>query len=439
MRVRVAIIGGGVTGLTAGYDLAKGGYAVDIFEKERELGGQSATFVVEGTRLEEFYHHLFPSDAVITELIEELGLAKRMRWLESKVGFFHMGHIYDFVSPMDLLRFKPLGVLDRVRLGMLTLYLQRTNDWPALEQVTAADWVRRYGGSRIYDTVWGPLLRGKFGENAESVSMAWLWGKLKFRRSLKGQGFAKELLGYMDGSFQVLIDELARRIVQLGGAIHVESPIERVISHDAKLVGVQSQSDRLEGFDAVIATVPSFRFAKMAPQLPSDYAQLLTNLTYLQAACLVLKMRKSLSRIYWMNISDRDIPFVGAIEHTNLIPAEQYGGRQLLYLSNYLPEGHRLYSASPAELLREYLPHIQKINPHFDLDWVEESWFFKDEAGQPVVERGYSTRIPDHRTPIAGLYLANTTQIYPQDRGMNYSVRLGRNIAEIVDQDLSGR
>jgi len=437
--VRIAIIGGGVTGLTAGYELAKRGYEVHIFEKERELGGQAGTFPIEGTRLERFYHHLFLSDVDITNLIAELGLAQRMRWLESKVGFFHRRRIYDFVTPMDLLRFKPLSLFDRVRLGLLTLYLQGTNNWRALERITAVEWVQRYAGPRIYETVWGPLLRGKFGEHADEVSMAWLWGKLKVRRSLKGRGIAKELLGYVEGSFQVLIDELARRVTQRGGEIHVNAPVERIIVRDGKATGVRLVSAEFDGFDAVVGTVPSFAFAKMVPKLPPEYARLLTDLVYLCAACLVLKMNRSLSRIYWLNISDRDIPFVGAIEHTNYMAPRHYGDKHVLYLSNYLSRDHPLYSLTAEELLREYLPHIRKINPDFDLGWVEELWLFKDEAAQPVIRCGYSARIPDHRTPIPGLYLANTTQIYPEDRGMNYSVRLGRKIAGIVAQDTTGK
>lgn len=437
--MRIAIIGGGVTGLTAGYELAKRGYEVHIFEKERELGGQAGTFPIEGTRLERFYHHLFLSDVDITNLIAELGLAQRMRWLESKVGFFHRRRIYDFVTPMDLLRFKPLSLFDRVRLGLLTLYLQGTNNWRALERITAVEWVQRYAGPRIYETVWGPLLRGKFGEHADEVSMAWLWGKLKVRRSLKGRGIAKELLGYVEGSFQVLIDELARRVTQRGGEIHVNAPVERIIVRDGKAAGVRLVSAEFDGFDAVIGTVPSLAFAKMVPKLPPEYSRLLTDLVYLCAACLVLKMNRSLSRIYWLNISDRDIPFVGAIEHTNYMAPRHYGDKHVLYLSNYLSRDHPLYSLTAEELLREYLPHIRKINPDFDLGWVEELWLFKDEAAQPVIRCGYSARIPDHRTPIPGLYLANTTQIYPEDRGMNYSVRLGRKIAGIVAQDTTGK
>ena len=437
--MRIGIVGGGIAGLTAGYRLSQAGHSVAVFEALAEVGGQAGTFPIEGTRLEYYYHHLFPSDAAAIGLIEELGLGPKLTWLNSKMGYFYGGHIYDFVTPLDLLRFKPLPLFSRLILGLQTLWLQRFGDWHKLEQITAKEWVLRWGGQAIYDVLWGALLRAKYGKYADEVSMAWLWGKLKVRRSLKGRGIAKELLGYVEGSFQVLIDELARRVTQRGGEIHVNAPVERIIVRDGKATGVRLVSAEFDGFDAVVGTVPSFAFAKMVPKLPPEYSRLLTDLVYLCAACLVLKMNRSLSRIYWLNISDRDIPFVGAIEHTNYMAPRHYGDKHVLYLSNYLSRDHPLYSLTAEELLREYLPHIRKINPDFDLGWVEELWLFKDEAAQPVIRCGYSARIPDHRTPIPGLYLANTTQIYPEDRGMNYSVRLGRKIAGIVAQDTTGK
>jgi len=434
--MRIAIVGGGIAGLTAGYELTKKGYPVVVLEKEAELGGQAGTFPIAGTRLEKFYHHLFTSDRHIVGLMEELGLARRLRWLESRVGFFYGGRIYNFVTPFDLLRFSPLPFPDRVRLGLLTLYLQRLKDWRKLETVTAEEWVTRYGGRRIYEVVWGPLLRGKFGDRAGEVSMAWLWGKLKVRRSLKGRGLQKEFLGYPEGSFQLITDELARRIRERGGEIRTASPVKSIVAEGGGVRELRLRGGEAVPADVVIVTVPSPAFLRMFPDMPDDYASFLKGVRYQQALCLVLKLRHSLSHIYWLNIADRDMPFLAAIEHTNYIHPQVYNGHHILYLSNYLPPGHPLLDYSAEELFHHYLPGIRRINPRFAPEWVEEMWLFRDEGGQPVITCGYSKRIPPHRTPIRGLYLANTTQIYPEDRGTNYSVRLGQDIARLVDEDM---
>jgi protoporphyrinogen oxidase len=430
--VNIGVIGGGITGLTAAYDLARKGHEVVLFEKEPYLGGQASTFEVEGTPLERYYHHIFTGDADMMALMEELGVNERMEWLTSKVGFFYQGEIYDFVTPLDLLRFKPLGFWQRIRAGMVTLYLQRFGDWRKLEDVTAEEWIRRYAGGQAYEVIFHPLLRAKFGEFSDQVTMAWLYSKFKDRVGSRSKGLAKELLGYMRGSFQPFLETLANGITSRGGEVHTAAPVEKVKVDGAKVVVVAAGESW--PLDRVIATVPSFVFLEIAPDLPEDYANKLREVSYQAAVCLVLKMKRSLSRIYWLNISDASFPFVGAIEHTNLIPPENYGGKHVLYLSNYVSRSDPLYSASPEELLDRYLPSLRRINPEFSPDWVEEMWLYRDDAAQPIITCGYSRRLPSYETPVEGLYLANTTQIYPQDRGMNYSVRLGRTVSGLVGQ-----
>jgi protoporphyrinogen oxidase len=428
--MRIAIIGGGIAGLTAAYELGKAGHETVVYERDSELGGQAGTFPVGGTRLERFYHHIFTSDRHIIALLDELGLASNLQWIPSKVGWFYGGKVYDFVTPMDLLRFTPLNLVDRVRAGVVSLYLQRKTEGLAYENTTAATWIQRYAGQNVYRVLWNPLLRGKFGQQAEEVSMTWFWGKMHLRFGSR-KGLGKESLGYLTGSFQVMVDKLAQRVLAQGGSIRTHSTVQRVLVDDGRATGVRT-SEGDEPADRVIATVPSFAFLDMAPDLPDDYAAVLRKMSYQAALVLVLEISRSLSPKYWLNISDPSIPFVAAIEHTNYVPPETYGGKRLLYLSNYLSAATPLFRAAKDDVIAAYTPGIQQINPAFDANWIQDSWLFRDPAGQPVVTRGYSQIIPSYRTPVSGLFLANTTQIYPEDRGMNYSVRLGQTIAGIV-------
>ncbi|MBU0493953.1 MAG: NAD(P)/FAD-dependent oxidoreductase [Chloroflexi bacterium] len=438
--MNIGIVGGGIAGLTAAYRLGhaqrpgEAGHTVTVYEAGPEIGGQARTFPIAGTRLEIFYHHLFAGDRDILDLVADLGLTDQMDWIESRQGFFHGGTIYDFGTPVSLLKFKPLNVFDRFRAGLMLLFLMKYRNWQALEPVTAVDWVRRWGGPGAYNVIFGPLLRGKFGSSADQVTMTWLWGKIHLRGASRSEGMQKESLGYMRGSFQVLLDALGAAIQAQGGTIHVSTPVERIVVQDGRATGIQHGA-RLTQHDAVIATVPSAAFLRMTPDLPDAYADNLRWMRYQRALCLVLQLPRPLSHIYWMNISAPDIPFVGVIEQTNYIPPETYAGKHIVYVTNYVAPDSDLYRMNKEELFAHYLPHLRKINPQFAADWVEASWLFRDEAGQPIVTCDYRAHIPDHVTPIAGLYLANTTQIYPEDRGMNYSVRLGNTIADIVKRD----
>ena len=439
--MRVGVIGGGAAGLAAAYELTKSGHQVAVYERAPFLGGHASTFDVGGARLERGYHHLFTSDTDIVSLVHEIGLGHRMRWIESRVGVLQGGKIYKFVTPLDLLKFTPLRLMDRLRLGLVTLYLQRKKDWKGLEGVTAADWLRRYAGRRAYDVFWGPMLRGKFGEDYyREVGMTWVWGKVHTRVASRGRSMVKEKLGYPIGSFGELFDVLAERIEELGGQVHTSASVRRIVVEDdrakAMEVEVCGGEPRVEPFDGVIATTPSYIFPKLVPPMPDDYMAKLVHVKYLAAVLLILVLKRPLSHIYWLNVADRSIPFVGVIEHTNFIPPQHYGGKHIVYLSNYLTTSHPLYKMEHAELLEEYLPHLRKINPEFDASWIETSYHHRIDGAQPVIGTNYSARIPDHRTPFQGLYLANTTQVYPEDRGTNYSVRMGRRVARMLMEDL---
>ena len=439
--MRVGIIGGGAAGLAAAYELTKQGHYAEVFEVAPFLGGQASTFDVGGGRLERGYHHLFVSDTAITELINELGLGHKLAWLESKVGLYHSGRIWDFATPLDLLRFKPLSLPQRIRLGLWTFALQKTRNWQKFEGVTAQDWLTRHLGQEIYQTIWEPMLRGKFGEFYSQVSMAWLWGKIYLRVASRRNALQKERLGYPMGSFGEVFDRLEERIIQQGGAVHLSSRVSRVVVDDGVAVGLEvqlsEQEPEVKSYDALIATTPSYVFTRLVPQMPQDYLDKLVNVRYLSAVLMILTLDRPLSGKYWLNVADRTLPFVGVIEHTNMIDPALYGGRHIVYLTNYTPRESDLYQKSDSELLEDFIPHLQKINPDFDRSWIQEYYHHKVDGAQPIIGVNYSREIPDHRTPFKHLYLANTTQIYPEDRGTNYSVRMGRQVAQLLLGDLT--
>ena len=450
--MRVGIIGGGVAGLAAAYDLTARGHYAEVFEVAPFLGGQASTFPAgsprsDGTmgQLERGYHHLFVSDTAITELIHELGLGDRLAWLESKVGLYHAGRIWDFSTPMDLLRFKPLSLWDRFRVGLWTLRLQRTPDYSRFEDITARDWLSRHMGRRAYEILFEPLLRGKFGDHYDQVSMTWLWGKVRLRVASRGKTMQKERLGYPMGSFGEVIDRLADRIAQQGGDVHTSAFVSRVLIEDNAATGLEvqlgreAQPERRE-YDKVIATTPSYVFTRLVPPMPDDYQKMLTGVDYLSAVLLILELDRPLTPKYWINIApdpdkDGDMPFVGIIEHTNMIDKSLYGGRHIVYISNYPDRNSELYKMEPDELLDLFIPHLRKLNPSFDRSWVQNYHHHRVDGAQPIISRNYSQRIPPHRTPVNNLYLANTTQIFPEDRGTNYSIRMGRQVAQMVMED----
>ena len=437
--MKVGIIGGGAAGLAAAHTLAKLGHTAEVFESAPFLGGQASTFDVGGGRFERGYHHLFMSDTHMVDLIHELGLGHKLQWIESKVGLFHGGRIWKFSTPKDLLTFSPLSIQDRIRLGMVTLYLQKTRNGLKFEGETASEWLRKRVGQKAYEVVWQPLLRGKFGEHYEEISMTWLWGKIYLRVASRGKVWEREKLGYPMGSFGEVFDRLGERVEELGSNVNISTMVSSVVVEDGRAKGLVVKTgepkEESRSYDAVVATTPSYVFTRLVPPLPDSYSRKLTDVTYLSAVLLILELDRPLSPMYWMNIADRELPFVGVIEQTNLVDRSLYGGKHVVYLTNYPSRENPIYRMEPEELAQEYIGHLGKINPEFDPSWIQAYHHHKVDAAQPIIGVNYSKRIPDLRTPIPGLYLANTTQIYPEDRGTNYSVRLGQEVARAVLED----
>lgn len=436
--MRVVVIGGGVGGLAAAYELSKAGHEVRLFEAGPVLGGQVRTFEIGGGRIEAFYHHLFRSDRTVTALIEELGLGEDLEWVDSRVGFLSRGQIYPFVTPWDLLRFKPVSILTRLRLGLAAVWLRRVQDGGRrYEGQRARDWIVRHVGRQGYELVWGPLLRAKFGDHAPEVAMPWFWNKIYLRfASREGGPLAREQLGYLRGSFGRLVDALVEAARGNGAHIEAAQAVERVTVVDGRATGVDVGGAHIEA-DAVLATVPSGVFAKLVPELDASERARLERVEYQWATVLVLALDRALSDIYWLTVTDPDCPFVVAVEQTNFRSPSEYGGRHVIYLSNYADPGDPVVDEDVEQVLTRYEPFLRRINPTFSRDWILEHWLFKDRAGQPIVHHRYAETIAPHRCAIRGLYLANNTQLYPEDRGQNYTIAMGQRVAQMLLADLA--
>jgi protoporphyrinogen oxidase len=437
--MKIGIIGAGALGLTAAYELTKLGHQADIFERASFIGGQASTFDIGDGRLERGYHHLFRSDVDIVNLINEIGLGDRLQWIESKVGLFHGGKIWDFGSPKDLLSFGGLKFLDRLRLGLVTFYLQKTNNLSSFEGVTAKEWLERKVGKKPYQVIWEPMLKGKFGRYYDQVSMAWIWNKIHLRVASRERLWDKEKLGYPMGSFGEIFDVLGEKIREQGGNVYLSTGVNKILVENNKAIGleldIKGKGIITKKYDAIIATTPSYVFGRLVPNLPKSFLSTLNKSNYLAAVLIILVLDRALTNKYWLNIADRDIPFVGVIEHTNFVDSSVYGGNHIVYITNYPSVNDPIYRMNGEDLLETYLPYLGQLNAKFDRAWIKNYFHYRVEAAQPIIGVNYRDTIPSHHTPVENLYLANTTQIYPEDRGTNYSVQLGRKIASIVLKD----
>ncbi|KUJ85728.1 hypothetical protein AVO45_01710 [Ruegeria marisrubri] len=440
-RPRICIIGGGFTGLTAAYRLTQKGADVTIFEASDRLGGLAAGFELAGHSVEQAYHFLYKTDAHILSLVEELGLSDHLTYHKSSVSTYYDGTLYPMEKPIDLIRFKPLSLFNRIRAGVSVVWLQREKDWRKLSGTTALEWLRKYAGRQVTDVIWEPLLRGKFDRYYDKVTMSWLWGRLLQRVESRDKQAGGEVLGYFDGGFRIVVDALERPVREAGADIRFRTPVSQ-IAHDPVTDEVIVTTDAgQERFDRVLATVPSHVLARMiAPYEERDpeYFQRLKSVDYLDAVVHVFATPQKFTKYYWHNINSANAPFVVFLSLTNLVGSERFGGMNIYYIGDYVPREHEYMSMEAADLKERWYEEIRRIFPDFDRNSVVDDGLFRLRNAQHIVDIGFEeNKLVPHQTPCPGVLMCNFSQIYPMDRGTNYAVRDGNRMAEMLLESLS--
>jgi protoporphyrinogen oxidase len=425
--MKIAIIGAGFGGMAAAFDLRKAGHEVVIFESTDFVGGLASGFKEPhwAWSVEKFYHHWFQSDSEMLGLIRELGWEDKVRFPRPLTVMYHEGKFYPFDSILKALLFPGLGFgLDKIRFGFVGLFLRLTNNWRALEKVTADAWMMKWAGRRVYEQMWKPLLIGKFGPYYRDVNMAWMWARIKARTTR---------LGTFEGGFQNFANLFADKLRAMGVEIRLGAAVKFIKRDAAK--GLMIDAGKVEVFDQVLVTSSPNLMAKMCPDLPEEYLKGLLGLKSMGAVVLTISLKHKLSEqgYYWFNLpKEAGFPFLALVEHTNFVPPENFGGDRIVYAGDYLEQGHKYFSMSAEQLLEEFLPAFGKINPAFSRDWVKKIWLYKTNYAQPVPLLNHSKNIPSIETPVKGVYFASMSQVYPWDRGTNFAVEIGRRAARMM-------
>ena len=429
--MRIAIIGAGIGGMSAAFDLNRAGHEVTIFEAAGKPGGLAAGFKEPGWdwSVEQFYHHWFQSDADMLGLINELGWMDDVTFRRPLTVMYHKEKFYPLDSPIKALFFPGYNFFQMVRFGLVTVYLRYIAGWKPLEKITAEAWMRKYYGDTLYKLMYQPLLEGKFGPHAREVNMAWMWARLKARTTK---------LGTFRGGFQAFSDRFAAELQRRGVSLRFGTPIQQIAPRAEGGFEVSLAASG-ETFDQVLVTVSPHQMARMAPALPAGYLQGLLNMKSMGAVVMVLSMKQQLSRdrYYWFNLPKAaGYPFLALVEHTNFLSPEYFGGDHIVYCGDYLDPDHEYFKLSQEQLLERFMPSFKRINPDFSPEWIKKVWLFKSTYAQPVPQVDHSANIPAIRTPLKGLYFASMSQVYPWDRGTNYAVQIARQTARMMLADM---
>lgn len=416
---RMVVMGAGPMGLAAAYRATQLGYDVDLVEADSKVGGMAAHFDFGGLSIERFYHFICESDASTFALLNELGIRDKMRWTETSMGYYIGGQVYKWGDPIALLRFPYLTWTEKVRTGWQMFKAMKASNFEHIENLTAREWIERGSGPSVYRKLWQRLNDLKFHEYADRVSASWFATRIK-RVGNSRKSLFREQLGYIEGGSETLMEALADAIRGNGGRIHLQTPVEQVLVTDGSVTGVRAGNQEFPA-DRVVSTVPIPFVTRLVPDLPEDWKQTYDAIDNIGVVCVVFKLRKTVSRYFWLNIVDPEFDIPGMIEFSNLRPLEN----TVVYVPFYMPTTNPKWKWSDERFIEQSFHCIKSINPELsDSDRIDAR-VGRLRYAQPVCEPNFQAKLPPIQTPIQGLQIADTSYYYPEDRGVGESVKLG--------------
>lgn len=426
---RWGIVGGGMLGMTLALRLAQQGKDVTLFEAADHLGGLASAWNLGDVVWDRHYHVTLLSDTVLRSLLAELGLEKKMRWVETRTGFYTDEKLYSMSNTLEFLRFPPLGFSDKLRLGATIFYASRVKNWKRLEKIAAADWLRRWSGTHTFEKIWLPLLRAKLGENYQKASAAFIWATIARMYAARRTGLKKEMFGYVPGGYARILERFGEVLTEKGVSIKLRHVIEKVQSLDG-CVGIEFEEGKREIFDQVVLTMPGAIAARICTGLSEEEAAKLKGVQYQGIVCASLLLKRPLTNFYVTNITDPQVPFTAVIEMSALVDQEHFGGNALVYLPKYLPPDDPGFSLSDEELKKNFVEALTRMYPHFSECDLLRFRVSRVRYVFPIPTLNYSERLPSMTTSVPGVHIVNSSHILNGTLNVNETVQLGERSAK---------
>jgi protoporphyrinogen oxidase len=419
----IAVLGAGPMGLAVAYQLARDGHHPVVFEADDRVGGMTASFDFSGLSIERYYHFHCISDHAFLKILDELNITDKMNWVETKMGYWYQGKLQPWGNPIALLKFKGLSLTAKFRYGLHAFLCTKRKDWKPLDHVEATGWIRRWVGKEAYEVLWQRLFDYKFYDYTSNLSAAWIWSRIR-RIGRSRYSLFREKLGYLDGGSQTLLNAIHAEIEKNGGEVKLKAPVSRVVIERGKVVGVEV-AGKLEFFDKVISTVPLPYVSRLMPDLPVDILNRFQSVKNIAVVCVIVKLKRAVTENFWLNTNDPEMDIPGLVEYSNLRPLNQH----VVYVPFYMPGEHPKFSQPDQVFLDKVRCYLKKINPELsDTDFIDLR-ASRYRYAQPICDPGYLDKLPSASLPISGLWVADTSYYYPEDRGISESIDFGRKLA----------
>lgn len=423
MRQRIAVLGAGPMGLAAAYQLVLDGHQPVIFEADDRVGGMTASFDFKGITIERYYHFHCISDSAFLQVLDELGLAEKMHWVETKMGYWYQNRLQPWGNPVSLLKFQGLSLIAKFRYGLHAFMSNKRNDWRSLDKVEATGWIKRWVGAEAYEILWRRLFDYKFYNYTGCLSAAWIWSRIR-RIGRSRYDLFREKLGYLEGGSETLLQAMKSAIEMYGGEVRLKTPVAKVVIEAGKVKGIEIAGG-FEPFDNVISTIPLPYVPKLMPDLPSSVLTAFQSVKNIAVVCVIAKLRRPVTEYFWLNTNDPEMDIPGLVEYSNLRPLDCH----IVYVPYYMPGEHPKFKEPDHIFQDKVRRYLKKINPALRDEDFLDVYSNRYRYAQPICEPGYLDKLPPVALPVKGLWVADTSYYYPEDRGISESIGFGRKMA----------
>lgn len=424
MGQRIAVLGAGPMGLAVAYQLARDGHTPVVFEADDRVGGMTASFNFSGLDIERYYHFHCISDHAFLTVLKELNLAEKMQWTETKMGYWYKDRLQPWGNPMALLKFKGLSLTAKFRYGLHAFLSTKRNDWKPLDNANAKKWIETWVGKEAYDILWRNLFEYKFYYYSDNLSAAWIWSRIR-RIGRSRYNLFKEKLGYLEGGSQTFLEAMREDIIKNGGEVRLSTPVMKVNLKDEQVQSVETKLG-VEPFDKVISTIPLPYINGVIPELPPTISSKFSDVKNIAVVCVIAKLKKRLTENFWLNINDPEMDIPGLVEYSNLRPLSE----NIIYVPFYMPGEHPKYLEPDENFTSKVAAYIRKINPQISAEDILDIRASRYRFAQPICQPEFLKSIPDAKLPVKGLWVADTSYYYPEDRGISESIDFGRKLAK---------
>lgn len=426
-RPRWAIVGGGMLGLTLAHRMSQQDVDVTVLEAAPNLGGLTSGWQLGDATWEKYYHVILLSDSRLRNLLGELDLADDLSWVETKTGFYTNGKLYSMSDTAEFLKFPPLNLIEKLRLGGTIFYASKIKNWKRLEGMPVAKWLERWSGKGTFNKIWLPLLRAKLGESYKKTAASFIWAHINRMYAARRSGLKKEMFGYVKGGYCRIIQRMTEYLEARGATLKTSHSIQEVRKLEDGRFQVTCAGREPEIFDKVIMTTPSHVVKSSCVDLSDDEKRRLSNTDYLGIVCASLLLKKPISPYYVTNLTDTWVPMTAVIELTNIVDREELAGHSLVYLPKYVPADHSMFERSDEDIEEEFLQALEKMYPDFSRDDVAAFRIARTRSVMAIPTLNYSENLPPMQSSVDGLFVINNAHIVKGNLNVNETIQIAED------------